>query len=319
MGLHLKAAICPEIAAQGGEDYEKFCFVKWLVGCGPCACRPPIAFRRRGRGAFQVGCSIPLEISRCANRRGVKHDRSAAVARHRDALHSERATGPRQRSRSTRAPRGLALAEASARCAWSWARSGRGGPTILRWRRQDFRVARDGRRSRERLRPRRTDGLTKPAQRRGRMNAESHQHDGEASRDAAEAQQDLKNRRYDPNIIRIGRVVDNGECVAAVHVRIAKGRPAPHQLAHFSRCKREAELHGGFPGDLDLSRTQHALHVLRFIAGRRLARTAFPHALEFDGAGVRIGDESCGSSHAEKVMARARNQGIAAKARNDGP
>jgi len=28
MGLHLKAAICPAIAAQGGEDYEKFCFVK---------------------------------------------------------------------------------------------------------------------------------------------------------------------------------------------------------------------------------------------------------------------------------------------------
>jgi len=34
MSLHLKAAICPAIAAQGGEDYEKFCLVKWLVGGG---------------------------------------------------------------------------------------------------------------------------------------------------------------------------------------------------------------------------------------------------------------------------------------------
>jgi hypothetical protein len=34
MSLHLKAAICPAIADQGGEDYEKFCLVKWLVGGG---------------------------------------------------------------------------------------------------------------------------------------------------------------------------------------------------------------------------------------------------------------------------------------------
>ena len=210
-----------------------------------------------------------------------------------------------------------ALAEAGARCAWAW--SGRGGPKILRWRRQDIRVARDGRRNRERLRPRSTDGLTKPAQRRSRMNAESHQHYAESGRDPAEAQQDLTDRRHDPNIIRIGRVVDNGEFVAAVHVRIAKDRPAPHQLAHFSRRKREAELHARYAGELGFSRAQLALHVLRFIAGHRLARTAFPNALEFDGALVRIRDKSCGSSHAEKVMARALNQGITAKASNAGP
>src|SRR5258708_6530964 len=128
------------------------------------------------------------------------------------------------------AARPLALAEASARCAWA----GRGGLKILRWRRQDIRVARDGRRNRKRLRPRSTGGLTKPAQRRSRMNAESHQHHAESGRDSAEAQQDLNGRRYNPNIIRIGGVVDNGEFFAAVHVPIAKDRPPPHQVPYFS-------------------------------------------------------------------------------------
>ena len=151
------------------------------------------------------------------------------------------------------------------------------------------------------------------------MNAESHQHHDESGRDSAEAQKDLNGRRYNPNIIRIGRVVDNGEFVAAVHVRIAKDRPAAHQLAHFSRRKREAEAHTRFAGELGFSRAQLALHVLRFIAGHCLARTAFSNALEFDGALVRIRDKSCGSSDADKVMARARNQGITAKACNAGP
>src|SRR5947209_6244145 len=41
-------------------------------------------------------------------------------------------------------------------------------------------------------------------------------------------------QRQDPNVIRIGRVVNHGEFVAAVHVRITEHCSAPHQLAHFS-------------------------------------------------------------------------------------
>jgi len=139
------------------------------------------------------------------------------------------------------------------------------------------------------------------------MDAESHQHHAEPGRDPPEAQQDLTDRRYDPNIIRIGRVIDDGESVAAVHVRIAEGRPAPHRLEHFSRCKREAELHTRYTGELDFSRAKCTLQVLGCIAGHRLARTAFPRVQEFDGALVCIGDKSCDSAHAEKVMARARS------------
>jgi hypothetical protein len=62
MGLHLKAAICPGIAARGGEDYEKFCFVKWLVGCGPRPRGAATDFRRSDRRAFPAGSSISAEF-----------------------------------------------------------------------------------------------------------------------------------------------------------------------------------------------------------------------------------------------------------------